>query len=333
MRWRSNNRSLAVSLLDKYRPAGKSEIRNPKSEIDLRHWEWRYLWQLCRGDELFTLHQYPRPVCAVAVSKDDKLLAVAYWDQLALWNLTAKCPLTALPISTTEALAFSLTGNLLAVGTWNATGQPAVDLWDVSASKVTKTLTHEAEVRSVAFSPDGKLLATFDNRGNIKVADWASDQTLTDFTVRPPKTPAHWCRGFLTRWKPVGHGEDYGHVQVLELRTGTVVTFQTQSSEGVHALVFSADAKLLAAGLGTVVRLWDASSGESRGQLTNHTDGVKGLAFTPNGRQLASAGGDGTIRIWSVAERTELRCLRSSREGLTALAMLSDGRTLVTGGD
>ena len=109
--------------------------------------------------------------------------------------------------------------------------------------------------------------------------------------------------------------------------------FPTQSSEGVQALVFSADAKLLAAGLGTTVRLWDANSGESRGQLTNHTDEVRALAFTPDSRQLASASGDGTIRIWSVADHTELRRLQSSQEGLTALAMLSDGRTLVTGGD
>ena len=70
-------------------------------------------------------------------------------------------------------------------------------------------------------------------------------------------------------------GEDYGHIQLLDLRTGTVVSFPTQSSEGVHALVFSADEKLLAAGLGSTVRLWDANSGESRGQLTNHTEGEK----------------------------------------------------------
>lgn len=46
-----NNRTLAVSLLNKYRPARKSESRNPKSETDLRGWEWRYLWELCQGDE------------------------------------------------------------------------------------------------------------------------------------------------------------------------------------------------------------------------------------------------------------------------------------------
>jgi len=330
-----NNRGLAVSLLDKYRPTDSSlATRHSSLATDLRHWEWRYLWQLCQGDELSTLHRFPRSIRAVAVSKDEKLLALACGDQVALWDLTTKRPLPGLPIATTEALAFSPTGNLLAVGTWNATGEPGVDLWDVSASKVTKTLTHEAEVRSVAFSPDGKLLATFDNRGNIKVADWASGQTLTNFTVPPPRRRPTGVVVFSPEGNRLGIGEDYGHVQLLDLRTGTVVPFQTQSGEGVTALVFSADAQLLAAGLGSAVRLWDANSGESRGQLTNHTDEVRALAFTPDSRQLASASGDGTIRIWSVADRAELRCLRSSRDGgLTALAMLSDGRTLVTGSD
>ena len=171
-------------------------------------------------------------------------------DQVALWDLTTKRPLTALPIATTEALAFSPTGNLLAVGTWNATGQPGVDLWDVSAGKVAKTLTHEAEVRSVAFSPDGKLLATFDNRGNIKVADWASDRTLTNFTVPPPRRRPAGVVVFSPDGNRLAIGEDYGHVQLLDLRTGTVVPFQTQSSEGVTALVFSADRETARGGPG-----------------------------------------------------------------------------------
>ena len=327
-----NNRALAVSLLDKHRPKSKAESRKQKAEIDLRGWEWRYLWQLCRGDELFTLHRYPRSVLALAVSKDGTVLALACGDQVALWDLPTKRPLTGLPIATTEALAFSPTDDLLAVGTWNAAGQPGVDLWDVGTGKATKTLTREAEVRSVAFSPDGKLLATFDNRGNIRVADWASDQTLTNFKVPPPRRRPTGVVVFSPEGSRLAIGGDYGQIQLLDLRTGKLVPFRTQSSEGVHALVFSADAKLLAAALGSAVRLWDANSREPWGQLTNHTDSVNALAFTPGGRQLASASGDGTIRIWNMADDTELHCFWSSGEGLPAMRMLPDGRTLVTVG-
>jgi WD40 repeat protein len=184
----------------------------------------------------------------------------------------------------------------------------------------------------VAFSPDGKLLATFDNRGNIKVADWASDRTLTNLTARSPRRRPIGVVVFSPEGNRLAIGEDYGLVQILDLRTGTVMPLQTQSSEGVNALVFSANARLLAAGVGNAVHLWDADSGESRGQLTNHTDEVRALAFTPDGLQLASASLDETIRIWSVADHTELQCLRCPGNGVIALGWLSDGRTLVTAG-
>ena len=66
--------------------------------------------------------------------------------------------------------------------------------------------------------------------------------------------------------------------------------------------------------------------------MTNHTSDVTGLAFTPDGRHLASASDDGTIRLWNVENLGECLCLRSSHDHLTALAMLPDGRTLISGG-
>ena len=106
-----DNRGLALTLLDKYRPQGKSETRNPKPEgrptsaTDPRGWEWRYLWQLLRGDELSTLRQYPKGIEALVVSKDGKLLAIATGGQVGLWDLTSHRPLTVLSNGLSAPLA------------------------------------------------------------------------------------------------------------------------------------------------------------------------------------------------------------------------------------
>jgi WD40 repeat protein/predicted Ser/Thr protein kinase len=328
----NNNRGLAVRLLDKHRPGGKAENGKQKTETDLRGWEWRYLWELCRGDEQFTLYKYPGSISTLAVSKDGKVLALRQGGEVALWDLTTRRLLTELPNAATEALAFSPTNSLLAVGSRDPAGQPAINLWDLSTSRLTQTLHQQAEVRSVAFSPDGKLLATFDNRGGIALVEWASGHSLTNFNVRPPRRRPTGVVVFSPDGSRLLVGEDYGGIQLLSLREGTNVQVQTAFTDGATTLAFSPSADVLAVSFGRTICLCDARSGEVLRQWTNHTDWVTGLAFTPDGRRLVSASDDWTIRIWSVAGGSEQRCLRSSREGLAALALLPDGKTLVSAG-
>jgi WD40 repeat protein len=110
------------------------------------------------------------------------------------------------------------------------------------------------------------------------------------------------------------------------------LTNLTRAGDGVAALAFSPTADLVAAGFGSTIQLWDYRSGASRGRLTNNsTHEVYALAFTPDGRRLASASSDRAIRIWSVADQTVLCCLRGHEGEGRALAFLPEGRTLVSG--
>ncbi len=345
-----NNRSLTLSLLDKYRPKRKSEIRGPsrpapgkpsilnsEPSTDLRGWEWRYLWQLCQGDESSTLHRYPKSIDALVVSKDGKLLALATGGQVSLWDPSSKRQLIVLSNGVTAPLALDQTGKLLAMGNSGPSGPPGVVLWDVQARKVVKALTYNARVRSVSLSQDGKLLATFDNGGGIEVRDWASERILTNVVVSLPRYTAAGVVVFSPDGRLLAIGEDYGRVRLLDLRKGSFLLLPTQLGVAVTALAFSPTGDRLAAGHGYgmgTIRLWDVGSGEICGLLTNHTDDIRALAFTPDGKQLVSASRDWTIRMWDVTNTNwaQLRCLWSSREGLTALAVLPDKKTLVSGG-
>jgi eukaryotic-like serine/threonine-protein kinase len=338
-----NNRGLAVSLLDKYRPIGKSETRNPKSEVDLRGWEWRYLWQLCQGDELLTLHRSASRIESLAVSKDGKLLAVATWEEIALWDLAARRPLRSLRPGASGPMAFSPAENCLAIGNRADSEEPGVEFWELGPAKLDKMLKRlkvEARVRSLAISPNGKLLATFDSLGGIKVVDWRSGQMLTHLSVAAPRLGGSGIVTFSPDGSRLAIGEGYGQAQLLTLPTGPVKQLATPPGAVVQALAFAPTADLLAGGYwysaksNRVMSLWDSHSGALRGQLTNRAEAAETLAFTSDSRRLIAGNSDGTIRTWSTIDYSELgQTLHSSGGAPGALHLLPDDRTLVSAGE
>ena len=340
----ANDVRTAVSLLNKHRPTDSSlATRHPSPVTDLRHWEWRYLWQLCQADESVSLQTNSGSIGRVAISQDGRVMAVkTKGEKVAVWDLTTKRPMTELPGSASiEILGLSPSGSLLAVGSRDARGEQTVEVWNVQARKIGNTLRQPSHPRSLAFSPDGRLLATFEHYGTnavIAVVEWASNHTLTNFPVPPPRHVQAGVVLFSPDGGRLAIGEDYGRIRILNWRTGTMVTMTnvTQVGEGVRALTFSPTAEVLAAGSGYTsgtLCLWDASSGELWGRWTNHIGLLRALAFTPDGRLLAAASDDRMIRIWKVAESVEFGCLRAYQEQVTALAFLPDGRTLASGCD
>ena len=319
---------LALSLLNKHRPTSKSAT-------DLRHWEWRYLWQLCQPDMSFSLRRDSARIDAVAISQGGRLLAVPTGgSKVTLWDLTAKRPMTEVPApGWIRAMALSPNSGVLAVSR-TAAGVHTVEFWDLHSRQLTRSLSPPSPEIFLAFSPDGKLLAALNDQGTAEVSEWESSRSITNLTAAPIRRSGMGVVVFSPDGDRLAIGADYGWLRVVNLRSGAVRTIETETIDGVSALTFSSNSQRLAAGFGYTggtVCLWDSDSGEPRGQLTNATAYVRALAFTPDGGRLAAASVNGTIRVWEVTERTEVRrLLGHPAEGL-ALAFQADGQTLVSG--
>lgn len=230
---------------------------------------------------------------------------------------------------------------------------------------------HTAEVGSIAFSTDGKLLATGSYDGTAKIWDTASgterfhlqgDTGKIDQVTFSPngrrlamstrsQSPRLWDTATGKEEAiiktPVGNGSFVAFaphrpllasstgndVKLWDLEAGTeVATLRGHTAQVNPGSRFSPDGTLLATGsYDATVRLWDVARRETRFVLRGHTACVPCLSFSPDGKRLASAGWDKTVKLWDVATGTELMTLRGHTAEVGSVAFAPDGRFLASG--
>jgi RNA polymerase sigma factor (sigma-70 family) len=195
-------------------------------------------------------------------------------------------------------------------------------------------------IATVAFSPDGKLLAAGDYRRTLSLVDRATGKVVRRF---------HGERAFDCQ---LAFSSD-GSLLASAGLTGQVSLWNVATGQEVHRFsgrtgtlaVFSPDGSLLATAYSPhikvggripppdpVIRLLDVATGKLHHELRGHTDEVQSVAFSPDGKLLASVSSDKTARLWDVAGRRELRQLRGAAARFLAVAFAPDGAR-VAGGD
>ncbi|WP_331725967.1 WD40 repeat domain-containing protein [Streptomyces sp. NBC_01012] len=245
----------------------------------------------------------------LAFSPDGILLAAGGSDgTVHLWEDNRGTAHTSLDFGTdmVYSVAFSPDGRLLAAGSEDGT----VRLWALNHPATGAALTdqiihladltgHTQDVYSVAFSPDGRLLATGSRDHTVRLWSVAGQTPAGD-----PLT-GHTEEVVSVRFSPDGallaSGSGDGTVQLWDtVRRTPAGDPLTGHTEEVVSVAFSPDGGLLATGCGDgTVQLWDVAQRTPAGDpLTGHTEVVISVAFSPDGGLLATGSVDGTVQLW-----------------------------------
>ena len=287
------------------RETGLKLLERHRQEDDLRSFEWSHLWRRCHADRL---NIATGGVSALAFSPDGRALVTvgqatgdAPRGDLHVWDTTTgqSWGTPAAPKAPLRAVAWAAGGHILAIGD----EQGALQIWDMPSAKLRHAFAgHAGSIKALAFTADSLTLASAGADGTVRL------------------------------WDPNG---------------GKAVATLSGHLGAVNSVAFSPDGKLLAAGCQGAaerksgeIRLWQLSSAAGglastptqRAILQGHQGPVQGVAFSADGKTLASGGGlpgkMGELKLWDVVTHQHKQDLPGSFDRVLDLAYTPDGRGL-----
>ncbi len=187
---------------------------------------------------------------------------------------------------------------------------------------------HRAGVTSVAWSKDGRTLASGAQDNTVKLWDLTGGQA-----VRTLKGHTQLVRGvaFSSDGQTLASASWDSTVKLWDLAKDYEIRTLKGHSLAVYAVAFSSDGKHLAsASHDKTVRLWDPASGQEQATLVGHTGAVYAVAFSGDGKHLASASHDKTVKLWDVAKQQVVHTFQGHEREVFGVALSSDGRTLAS---
>jgi WD40 repeat protein len=302
--WRSHAPALLPELADLFdrlmesdpedRPTNAQEICQQLAEI----------WQLLHSGS-------PSPLPTASAIRDRAAIA---WQNAQLDRTLAGHAQAIKPAIYTASASY---GNISLVPDWSSGNwKTTIDLCStIAGEEIVALKGHSgwlAGVRSVAFSPDGQMLASASEDTTIKIWNLKTGEEI--FTLRDP-------------------GKLYAAVRCVAFSPlpQQVANSSGRSVKPPSPNLYACGEILASAGEDRNIKLWDLKTGQKSCTLAGHLDAVNAVAFSPNGQMLASGSNDKTVKLWNLAGGYEICTLEGYSGWINSVAFSPDGRTLASG--
>jgi WD40 repeat protein/serine/threonine protein kinase len=307
----------------------QSQIPKP-GEPDLRGFEWRYLWALCKDQSRAAYTNFDDGISGLALSPGGQFIAVATGHLVKFLDLSLKRQLAELHDDSTNQIGclsfLPISTNILAT----AGPSGSIRFWDFNTKEITTFADGLPSVNAITFSPDGKKLAAAALH-HLIVWDVAFRRILwsTNLSPSPPGAIAFSPDGKIL---VSGGGARNGNARVWDAENGNQLQpFPLLHSGWMNQIVFSPDGKTLATGAADdKLILWDFERRQPKGPPLRH--GGNTIVFSPDGQLIASIGFDLIGHVWEVTSQRLVNLLRAPNP-VWGLAFTPDSKGIVTGGD
>ena len=190
-------------------------------------------------------------------------------------------------------------------------------------------LGHFDLIDSIAFSPDGKYIASGSSDGTVKLWDGESGRDIYNFYGHNESV---YSVAFSPDGKQLVSGSEDETVKLWDAATGKEIKTISWFSGTVKSVVFSPDGKYIASSFASgQIKLWDPATGEEIRSFFGYRDVGSSIALSPDGKYIISDSGAGIIKLWDVESGREIRTFSGYSKWVYSLAFSPDGKIITSG--